>query len=192
VLLKYPALYMDGRTRRIKKWTLFAIRGVGQGLGHAIILFFTTLYTVQYAASKNGETSDTGMVSLVQFYAIVIICNIKLWWNYRKTLVSFIILIIFSLGSLSAYIVIHTKAGFTDTNFENETYQIFHWAGSILSLFWPVIFISALNYLMAHYIEPWVVESLFRWGAINNAGTDKTFTNAKILEHAATPMYYKF
>ena len=77
ILLKFPALYVDGRIKKYRAWIVFLIHSIIESAIHGIIVFEIVMFAVQSGFSKEGHTSDLGMASLVQYYSILIISSLK-------------------------------------------------------------------------------------------------------------------
>ena len=77
ILLKFPALYLDGRIKKYRAWIFFLVHAIIESAIHGIIVFEIVMFAVQLGFSRKGHTSDLGMASLVQYYSIVIISSLK-------------------------------------------------------------------------------------------------------------------
>jgi len=187
ILLKYPALYIDGKNKKNQLWTNYVISSFAEGVIHAILVYFISIYTVELTLGNEGRTSSFGMISLVQYYSIVVIANIKLYWNYKGKMWAFFALFIFEVASLVVYMIIHHHAQFTESDYGNETSSIFRRAGSLLTLAFLIVFVTAFTYIVRHYVVDWFFQTLYDWCSEIGAGTKPNFSNDQILDKAIPP-----
>lgn len=96
ILLRFPALYIDGKKKKDNTWINFIVQSVVEGVIHAAIVYFGGSIFINDALSAKGFVSDLGMSSLAQYIAILIITNMKV-----KLLVCFVI--ITNINSCTGY-----------------------------------------------------------------------------------------
>lgn len=77
ILLKFPALYIDGKKKKENFWKTYLIQSLLEGIIHAAIIFFGTTQAMSDALSQKGLTADLNGSSLAQYYSIIIITNMK-------------------------------------------------------------------------------------------------------------------
>lgn len=77
VLLAFPALYLDGKIKKGRAWLNFLIQSLVEGIIHGIVVYEIVTYAVLVTLSKEGYTPDFYMSSVIQFYALVTIVNLK-------------------------------------------------------------------------------------------------------------------
>ena len=77
ILLKFPALYIDGKAKKERLWKTFLFQSLLEGVLHSSIVYFIVSFTLNSTHSHSGKTSDVWMSSLAQYMTIIIITNMK-------------------------------------------------------------------------------------------------------------------
>ena len=77
VLKEFPALYIDGKNKKNNIFWSFSILSLFEGVVHSVVIFYFTIHVVGDGIAASGKTNSLGMVSLVAYYAIVLVVNFK-------------------------------------------------------------------------------------------------------------------
>ncbi len=188
ILLKFPALYIDGKAKKEFIWKNFLVQTLLEGIVHAAIVFFIVTFTVNFTYSHIGYVSDLPMSALAQYFSIIIITNMKLYWLFKRKKVLSFVLTGLSIVCLVIYLAINNKANIIDINYFRESEAIFARAGSITAMLFVIGFSAMISYIVRHYLVEKVYQSLYDWCAEINAGENiSAVTNEMIAAQAFKP-----
>ena len=77
ILLKFPALYIDGKNKKQQIWKNFLVQALLESILHGVIGYFAIVYAINSTFNHKGHVSDFEMSALAQYFSIIIVVNMK-------------------------------------------------------------------------------------------------------------------
>mmetsp|Transcript_23579 Transcript_23579/g.20483 ORF Transcript_23579/g.20483 Transcript_23579/m.20483 type:complete len:372 (+) Transcript_23579:1593-2708(+) len=188
ILTTYPALYIDGKRQKNFRWKQFFISSMAEPIIHTLLIFFIGLFAVSNSLSKDGKTDSLGMSALVMYYSIVVVANIRVYWYYNQKKLLCLMFLVLSMVSLIIWIIVEENAHFVDSNYGNETENIFERGSTLLCLIYLLFACGAVSYMIKHFIYGKFFQTLYDWGSEQDAAQDPFFKNTNILRRAYEPL----